>query len=214
MDNNDEDEYLYGSEPASKKQKTEEVPVEPEKKESEQDEESEYEDDSDDESPWRKPGADITDYFNYGFDEVTWSAYCSKQDKLSDFTPQKVMSMLGMGAMEMAMMGAPPMMPGMPAFPGMPGFPPPSQPGMNNNMFGGPPPPGFDGGAYGGSNVQGVAGMIANPHPGGFNGPNNTNNGSGGFNNNGGNRNFQPRNNFQQNSNNNNNNNNWNRNRR
>lgn len=26
MDNNDEDEYLYGSEPASKKQKTEEVP--------------------------------------------------------------------------------------------------------------------------------------------------------------------------------------------
>ncbi|KAL2917285.1 Cleavage polyadenylation factor subunit fip1 [Polyrhizophydium stewartii] len=31
------------------------------------------------EKPWRKPGADITDYFNYGFNEQTWRAYCSKQ---------------------------------------------------------------------------------------------------------------------------------------
>ncbi|RUS80738.1 hypothetical protein EGW08_011502 [Elysia chlorotica] len=29
--------------------------------------------------PWRKPGADITDYFNYGFTEETWKAYCEKQ---------------------------------------------------------------------------------------------------------------------------------------
>ncbi|GIY07915.1 pre-mRNA 3'-end-processing factor FIP1 [Caerostris darwini] len=28
--------------------------------------------------PWRKPGADITDYFNYGFNEDTWKAYCEK----------------------------------------------------------------------------------------------------------------------------------------
>lgn len=29
--------------------------------------------------PWRKPGADITDYFNYGFNEDTWRAYCERQ---------------------------------------------------------------------------------------------------------------------------------------
>ena len=32
--------------------------------------------------PWRKPGADITDYFNYGFNEETWIAYCLKQKRL------------------------------------------------------------------------------------------------------------------------------------
>ncbi|GEQ68048.1 hypothetical protein JCM33374_g1714 [Metschnikowia sp. JCM 33374] len=31
------------------------------------------------EKPWRAPGADISDYFNYGFDELTWTAYCHKQ---------------------------------------------------------------------------------------------------------------------------------------
>eukprot|EP01119_Soliformovum_irregulare_P024871 TRINITY_DN902_c0_g1_i1.p1 TRINITY_DN902_c0_g1~~TRINITY_DN902_c0_g1_i1.p1 ORF type:complete len:414 (-),score=114.99 TRINITY_DN902_c0_g1_i1:38-1279(-) len=32
--------------------------------------------------PWRKPGADITDYFNYGFNEDSWKQYCSKQVQL------------------------------------------------------------------------------------------------------------------------------------
>ena len=32
--------------------------------------------------PWRKPGADITDYFNYGFDEFTWASYCLKQQSM------------------------------------------------------------------------------------------------------------------------------------
>lgn len=32
--------------------------------------------------PWRKPGADITDYFNYGFSEETWRAYCERQKKM------------------------------------------------------------------------------------------------------------------------------------
>lgn len=52
------------------------------------------------EKPWRQPGADITDYFNYGFDEFTWTAYCSKQDNLrEDYNPQKVMNqMMGGGA--------------------------------------------------------------------------------------------------------------------
>ncbi|XP_051803581.1 pre-mRNA 3'-end-processing factor FIP1 [Acanthochromis polyacanthus] len=29
--------------------------------------------------PWKKPGANISDYFNYGFDEESWNAYCHKQ---------------------------------------------------------------------------------------------------------------------------------------
>ncbi|KAK4321595.1 hypothetical protein Pmani_007620 [Petrolisthes manimaculis] len=29
--------------------------------------------------PWRKPGADISDYFNYGFNEETWFKYCERQ---------------------------------------------------------------------------------------------------------------------------------------
>ncbi|KAF4976249.1 hypothetical protein FZEAL_7056 [Fusarium zealandicum] len=32
------------------------------------------------EKPWRKPGTDISDYFNYGFDEFTWALYASKQE--------------------------------------------------------------------------------------------------------------------------------------
>lgn len=32
--------------------------------------------------PWRKPGADITDYFNYGFNEETWRAYCERQKRM------------------------------------------------------------------------------------------------------------------------------------
>ncbi|CAB1424294.1 unnamed protein product [Pleuronectes platessa] len=34
--------------------------------------------------PWRKVGSDIKDYFNYGFNEETWKAYCEKQQNLSD----------------------------------------------------------------------------------------------------------------------------------
>jgi len=35
-----------------------------------------------DEKPWRKPGADISDYFNYGFNEETWKQYCDKQRRM------------------------------------------------------------------------------------------------------------------------------------
>lgn len=31
------------------------------------------------ERPWTQPGADPTDWFNYGFDEETWKAWCAKQ---------------------------------------------------------------------------------------------------------------------------------------
>ncbi|XP_058757705.1 FIP1[III]-like protein isoform X2 [Vicia villosa] len=33
------------------------------------------------EKPWRIPGADITDYFNFGFDENTWKQYCLSMPK-------------------------------------------------------------------------------------------------------------------------------------
>ena len=36
----------------------------------------------DDDKPWRRPGTDMTDYFNYGFDEFTWATYCLKQDSI------------------------------------------------------------------------------------------------------------------------------------
>lgn len=32
--------------------------------------------------PWRRPGSDITDFFNYGFDEFTWASYCLKQQNM------------------------------------------------------------------------------------------------------------------------------------
>ncbi len=52
--------------------------------------------DSIEDKPWRKPGADLTDYFNYGFTETTWRAYCIKQRALRDeFGTQKKISVAG-----------------------------------------------------------------------------------------------------------------------
>jgi hypothetical protein len=34
------------------------------------------------EKPWNKPGADISDFFNYGFNDKTWDAYLKKQKAL------------------------------------------------------------------------------------------------------------------------------------
>ena len=31
------------------------------------------------ERPWAKPGANLSDYFNYGFDEQTWRVHCAMQ---------------------------------------------------------------------------------------------------------------------------------------
>ncbi|XP_036436534.1 pre-mRNA 3'-end-processing factor FIP1-like isoform X1 [Colossoma macropomum] len=42
----------------------------------------EAEADTYEDKPWRKPGADLSDYFNYGFNEETWKAYCEKQRRL------------------------------------------------------------------------------------------------------------------------------------
>ncbi|XP_055352676.1 uncharacterized protein LOC129598677 [Paramacrobiotus metropolitanus] len=32
--------------------------------------------------PWKKPGVDISDYFNYGFNEDSWRLYCDKQRRM------------------------------------------------------------------------------------------------------------------------------------
>ncbi|XP_072538769.1 pre-mRNA 3'-end-processing factor FIP1 isoform X2 [Salminus brasiliensis] len=42
----------------------------------------EEDEESFEEKPWRKPGADLSDYFNYGFSEDTWKAYCDKQRRM------------------------------------------------------------------------------------------------------------------------------------
>ncbi|KAJ1968874.1 cleavage polyadenylation factor subunit fip1 [Dispira parvispora] len=73
--------------------------------------------------PWRKPGADITDYFNYGFNEFSWNMYCARQKQLREdqqlkkkinvFNAGNPMAgdMRGMGVGMNPMMGAMPMRP-------------------------------------------------------------------------------------------------------
>jgi len=36
------------------------------------------------EKPWRRPGANLSDWFNYGFDEHTWALWCAKKNMMSD----------------------------------------------------------------------------------------------------------------------------------
>ncbi len=53
--------------------------------------------DSLEEKPWRKPGADITDYFNYGFNELTWNGYCERQRRMRMESGAGVPASLGLG---------------------------------------------------------------------------------------------------------------------
>lgn len=74
--------------------------------------------------PWRKPGTDLSDYFNYGFDEFTWALYASKQEQLrgeynSDAITNNSKKMFE--DMQNMMMMAGGGMPGMPPMQGMPG---------------------------------------------------------------------------------------------
>ncbi|KAL8105478.1 uncharacterized protein LOC141677520 isoform X2 [Apium graveolens] len=47
-----------------------------------------------DEKPWRHPGADITDFFNFDFDEDSWKNYCNHLDRYrhGDIIPARVTS--------------------------------------------------------------------------------------------------------------------------
>lgn len=82
-----------------------------------------------DDKPWRRPGSDITDYFNYGFDEFTWASYCLKQQELRKEVGGQKKQLDEMQAF--LTMGMPPMPPGsQPAAGPPPGSAPPGMPGM------------------------------------------------------------------------------------
>ena len=73
--------------------------------------------------PWRRPGADQSEYFNYGFDEFSWALYCEKQKSMRNGIQERKDEMMSM----QAMIGEVPGMPSMPgsggggdAMPGMP----------------------------------------------------------------------------------------------
>ncbi|PMB65352.1 Pre-mRNA polyadenylation factor FIP1 [Beauveria bassiana] len=136
--------------------------------------------DEENEKPWRKPGTDISDYFNYGFDEFTWALYAAKQENvrgefgadafavnnkkmMEDFNNMMMMGGMGMSGNNNA---------GAPAMPAADGMPPEMQQMMQQMMASGMDPSQMDmsqmssmfsgmqngGGAAGGA-AQGGAGQ-------------------------------------------------------
>ena len=98
------------------------------------------------EKPWRQPGANLSDYFNYGFNEQTWMEYLHRQEHLKkEYNPQKIlMNLLALqqqgklndngsvpNSQNNPMAMPPPPMGLSPMFGGFPGFP---FPGMMNSM--------------------------------------------------------------------------------
>ncbi|KAH7886224.1 hypothetical protein F5I97DRAFT_1878579 [Phlebopus sp. FC_14] len=51
------------------------------------------------EKPWRRPGSDISDWFNYGFDEISWEAYCYRRRDLGDLANVLKTNVLNFAAM-------------------------------------------------------------------------------------------------------------------
>ncbi|KAI1634058.1 Fip1 motif-domain-containing protein [Biscogniauxia mediterranea] len=103
--------------------------------------------------PWRKPGTDLSDYFNYGFDEFTWALYAAKQDNVRGEYSQDAIAQNNkkmMEEMQMMMMGGMPGMGGggaaasMPNMPGMDGMPPEMQAMMQQMMASGMDPSQMD----------------------------------------------------------------------
>ncbi|KAI1809790.1 Fip1-domain-containing protein [Poronia punctata] len=99
--------------------------------------------------PWRKPGTDLSDYFNYGFDEFTWAMYAAKQDNIRAEYSQDAIAQNNkkmMEEMQMMMMGGMPGMGGaggagaMTAMPGMDGIPPEFQTMMQQMIASGMDP--------------------------------------------------------------------------
>ncbi|KAG8527641.1 uncharacterized protein KY384_007794 [Bacidia gigantensis] len=108
------------------------------------------------EKAWRRPGSDMTDYFNYGFDEFTWASYCLKQQavrkEVSDSKKQmdNMQSLLSNGIPSMPGMQGIPGAPGggMPQMPGMPDIPPEMQQMFSQMMAQGMDPSQMDPGAF------------------------------------------------------------------
>lgn len=85
--------------------------------------------------PWRRPGSDQADYFNYGFDEFTWTLYCEKQKftrQTAKAQNEQFQSMMG---------GGPAGMPSMPGMMGAAGGIIPPTPSQNQQMPGQPAMP-------------------------------------------------------------------------
>lgn len=78
--------------------------------------------------PWRRPGSDQSEYFNYGFDEFTWTLYCEKQKMTREGAKAQTAEFQSM------MGGVPTGMPGMPVMPGM-GQQQQSQPGQGQQAM-------------------------------------------------------------------------------
>ncbi|KAF9225328.1 Fip1-domain-containing protein [Gyrodon lividus] len=51
------------------------------------------------EKPWRLPGSDISDWFNYGFDEISWEAYCYRRRDLGELANVLKTNVLNFAAM-------------------------------------------------------------------------------------------------------------------
>ncbi|OAX42085.1 hypothetical protein K503DRAFT_734310 [Rhizopogon vinicolor AM-OR11-026] len=49
--------------------------------------------------PWRLPGSDISDWFNYGFDEISWEAYCYRRRDLGELVNVLKTNVLNFAAM-------------------------------------------------------------------------------------------------------------------
>ncbi|KAI9641732.1 hypothetical protein NHQ30_009588 [Ciborinia camelliae] len=120
------------------------------------------EDLNENEKPWRRPGTDISDYFNYSFDEFTWALYASKQESLrSEYDPSKIAQnqkkMFEDMNMMMAMGGG---MPGMQAggMPGMEGMTPEMMQQMQQMMASGVDPSQMDPSMFGGASSGGGTG--------------------------------------------------------
>ncbi|SPQ23996.1 2a8508b2-eaf7-4dab-a09e-68c8be849fe6 [Thermothielavioides terrestris] len=91
---------------------------------------------ADNDKPWRKPGTDLSDYFNYGFDEFTWALYAQKQEALrAEYNPEAIAQSNKKMMEDMTNMM---MMSGIP----MPGAAPP---GAAGGAAAGQPMPGMEG---------------------------------------------------------------------
>ncbi|KAG9233093.1 Fip1 domain-containing protein [Amylocarpus encephaloides] len=119
--------------------------------------------------PWRRPGTDVSDYFNYGFDEYTWSTYSGKQEtNRSEFNAEKMAAAQKkmMEDMNMVMMGGMSSMPGMGGtgqMPTMEGIPAEMQAMMQQMVASGMDPSQMDpaamfAGMQGGAGAAGAAG--------------------------------------------------------
>lgn len=136
----------------------------------------------DNDKPWRKPGTDISDYFNYGFDEFTWALYASKQEsvrgefggdmnkKMMDDFNMMMMGGMGMGGGAGGPAAGNNAGAGAGGMPGMEGMPPEMQAMMQQMMASGMDPSqmdpnqmqammaGMQGGGQGGEAAQGQFG--------------------------------------------------------